>query len=49
MYILEEQTKELKEISETTFSEHGLKERYDLQELIDKNPEILAKGLVDEE
>jgi len=49
MYILEEQTKELKEISETTFSEHGLKERYDLQEWIDKNPEILAKELGDEE
>ena len=45
MYILDEQTKELKEISETTFSENGLKERYDLQEWIDNNPRILAKEL----
>lgn len=50
MYILDEGTKELKEISETTFSENGLKERYDLQEWIDKNPRILAKELgADEE
>ena len=45
MYILDEQTKELKEISETTFSENGLKERYDLQEWIDNKPRILAKEL----
>lgn len=45
MCILDEQTKELKEISETTFSENGLKERYDLQEWIDNNPRILAKEL----
>ena len=45
MYILDEQTKELKEISDTTFSENGLKERYDLQEWIDNNPRILAKEL----
>ncbi|OOF53842.1 PD-(D/E)XK nuclease family protein, partial [Rodentibacter genomosp. 2] len=45
MYILNEGTKSLTEISETTFSENGLKERYDLQEWIDNNPEIISKEL----
>ncbi|MDC2826112.1 DUF4268 domain-containing protein [Rodentibacter pneumotropicus] len=49
MYILDEGTKSLTEISETTFSENGLKERYDLQEWIDKNPSILAKGIGSDE
>lgn len=45
MYLLDEHTKKLESISETTFSEHGFKERYDLQEWIDNNPEIISKEL----
>lgn len=46
MYILDQKQKELKEIQQTSFSKQNLKERYDLQEWIDKNPEILGEELL---
>lgn len=47
MYVLNE--KKLTKINETKFSEHGLTERYDLQEWIDSDPRILSKELGEEE
>ncbi|MDD0823809.1 DUF4268 domain-containing protein [Mannheimia sp. AT1] len=45
MYILDKSSKKLKEINKTTFSEQLLKERYDLQEWVDNNPQILCNAL----
>lgn len=46
MYILNMKNKILEEIQPTTFSEHKLKERYDLQEWIDNDPQILGEDLL---
>lgn len=49
MYVLNEEVKKLVKINETKFSEHGLTERYDLQEWIAENPKILSKELGSDE
>ena len=49
MYVLNEEVKKLVKINETKFSEHGLTERYDLQEWIDSDPTILSKELGEDE
>ena len=49
MYVLNEEVKKLVKINETKFSEHGLTERYDLQEWIDSDPKILSKELGEDE
>ncbi|QLB14159.1 hypothetical protein A6B39_01185 [Mannheimia granulomatis] len=46
MYILNQTQKELEKIPQTSFSENNLKERYDLQEWIDKSPQILGEDLL---
>ncbi|WP_439328347.1 DUF4268 domain-containing protein [Lonepinella sp. BR2357] len=49
MYILNKNEKHLEKIEETTFAEQHLKERYDIQEWIDKQPEILSNILGEDE
>lgn len=49
MYVLDEEVKKLIKINATKFSEHGLTERYDLQEWIAENPKILSKELGNDE
>lgn len=46
MYLLNKENKTLEKIEEVTFSSQGLKERYDLQEWIDKSPNILGEDLL---
>lgn len=46
MYILNKDKKELEKIEQTSFTEQKLKERYDLQEWIDKKPDILGEDLL---
>lgn len=46
MYILNKENKILEKIQDTTFFEQNLKERYDLQEWIDKSPDVLGEELL---
>ena len=46
MYKVNIEDKSLKELSKATFSSLGLKERFDIQEWIEKTPEILGEELL---
>lgn len=46
MYKVDIENKRLKELSKATFSSLGLKERFDIQEWIEKTPEILGEPLL---
>jgi len=46
MYIINRDNKQSKKIEVITFSSLGLKERYDLQEWIVKQPTILGEDLL---
>lgn len=46
MYRLNREAKELKSLRKISYSELGLKERYDIQEWVEKNPEILSEDIL---
>jgi hypothetical protein len=46
MYKVDIETKQISRLSPKQFSELGLKERFDIQEWIDKSPEILGEDLL---
>jgi hypothetical protein len=46
MYKVDKENKDLIKLSQTTFQVEKLKERYDIQEWIEKNPEIIDENLL---
>ena len=46
MYKVDIENKDLTKLSQTTFKNEKLKERYDIQEWIEKNPEIIEENLL---
>ena len=46
MYLINKEEKKLEKINNTTFKELGVSERYDLQEWIAKNPDVLGEELL---
>lgn len=46
MYKVDIENKALKELSKAKFGDHGIKERFDIQEWIEKTPEILGEQLL---
>ena len=46
MYKVDIENKDLIKLSQTTFKNEKLKERYDIQEWIEKNPEIIEENLL---
>lgn len=46
MYKVDINNKKITPLNEVTFSSINLKERYDIQEWIEKNPEILEEELM---
>ncbi len=46
MYKVDIENKDLIKLNQTTFQHENLKERYDIQEWIEKNPEIIEENLL---
>ncbi len=46
MYRVDKENKDLIKLNQTTFQNENLKERYDIQEWIEKNPEIIEENLL---